>query len=390
MNQETDLITNIKPPKNSKKAIIFYAFVILLSLAIIVATILIAYRYFYGPFGDDDKIDYATGRSKLLDNVDSELGETSQNIIAINGLAVEGYENAIQNSNLATISNVTGNQLQIVDMNSVNLNSTNNLTVNDTNVIQNSNINENTQLQENINQEEIAEFPAHDFDKNLLSLLPKYNENTKDKVKGVYSSDEKQVFLTFDDGPSNITNEVLDVLKKYNVKATFFVLGSNVDLKPEITKRAYEEGHYIANHGYSHKYSSIYANPRNVIEEYERTEKSIQNAIGISNYHSYLFRFPGGSSGGYYDSIKSEARDLLDEYGVAYTNWSCLTGDAEGNTTVESQLRTLYESAGDDTSLVILMHDAGDKKATPQTLEKIIELYQKEGYVFKTYYDIMK
>src|SRR5699024_2159985 len=114
------------------------------------------------------------------------------------------------------------------------------------------------------------------FDKSLASLLPKYTEETKSKVKGVYSSDEKQVFLTFDDGPSNITNEVLDVLKKYNIKATFFVLGSNVDLKPEITKRAYEEGHYIANHGYTHKYSSIYANPRNVIEEYDKTEKSIQ------------------------------------------------------------------------------------------------------------------
>lgn len=376
MEQESDLIYNIKPPKNSKKAIIFYVFVILLSIAIIVATILIAYRYFYGPIGEDDENNYASGRSQLLENVNSETKEEPQNIIAINGLAVEGYTNSSQNMNLAVISNVvTNNQVQ-TDVNLVN-----------TNTVETSN---NSNIQSNVQQEEKKDFPTHNFDKSLASLLPKYTEETKSKVKGVYSSDEKQVFLTFDDGPSNITNEVLDVLKKYNIKATFFVLGSNVDLKPEITKRAYEEGHYIANHGYTHKYSSIYANPRNVIEEYDKTEKSIQNAIGVKNYHSYLFRFPGGSSGGYYNSVKARARALLDDYGVAYTNWSCLTGDAEGNTTVESQLKNLYETAGDSTSLVILMHDAGDKKSTPKTLEKIIEHYQSEGYTFKTYYEIMK
>ena len=318
--------------------------------------------------GDENPSQYGSARSEILENVNSESQDVAlQNALSINGESVEGYTNMQTSSmNLATVQNfTTDNNTQSVDTNMT------------------SNV---------INEEQVVEekeFPAHDFEKNLSSLLPKYDENTQDKVKGVYSSDEKQVFLTFDDGPSKITEEVLDVLKKYNVKATFFVLGSNVDLRPEITKRAYEEGHYIANHGYTHKYSSIYADPSNVLEEYEKTETAIQNAIGIKNYHSYLFRFPGGSSGGYYSSIKEDAKDLLEEYGVAYTNWSCLTGDAEGEDTVEEQLNRLYETAGDSTSLVILMHDAGDKKSTPETLAKIIEHYQAEGYTFKNYYDIM-
>ena len=79
-------------------------------------------------------------------------------------------------------------------------------------------------------------------------------------IENIYNGKEgKRVFLTFDDGPSkDVTPHILDILDKYNIKATFFVLGNRVKMYPDIVKQEYEAGHYIANHGYSHKYSSIY------------------------------------------------------------------------------------------------------------------------------------
>jgi peptidoglycan/xylan/chitin deacetylase (PgdA/CDA1 family) len=223
--------------------------------------------------------------------------------------------------------------------------------------------------------------------------LPVYNEDCVNLVKGIYSSDEKQVFLTFDDGPSpNVTPQILEILEKYDVPATFFVLGSRVELYPDLVKQEFNSGHYIANHGYTHSYSSIYTSVQTVIDEFNNTETAIQNALGNSDYHSYLFRFPGGSSGGPYDSLKSEAKSYLNEtMKIATTNWNCLTGDAEGGKRTKEQLLSrLYETAEGHDSLVILMHDTDDKQTTADALPEIIEHYMSEGYVFKNYYEIFK
>ena len=123
---------------------------------------------------------------------------------------------------------------------------------------------------------------------------PKVTEEQKefiDKISNIYNGEEgKRVFLTFDDGPTNaVTPSILDTLNKYNVKATFFVLGARVEMNADILKREYNEGHYIANHGYSHKYSSIYKNAETVLDEYKRTENAIKNTLGI-DYSSNLFR----------------------------------------------------------------------------------------------------
>ena len=119
-----------------------------------------------------------------------------------------------------------------------------------------------------------------------------------EKINNIYNKESKIAYLTFDDGPSQaVTPLILDVLKEENIKATFFVLGTNVKKNPEIVKRAYEEGHYIANHGYTHNYSKIYENPKKVLDEYNKGEKQIRNAIKVSTYSSNLFRFPGGFEG---------------------------------------------------------------------------------------------
>lgn len=115
---------------------------------------------------------------------------------------------------------------------------------------------------------------------NNTGKLPVYNENCVQLIKDIYYSDEKNIYLTFDDGPSpNVTPQILKILKEEQVPATFFVLGSRVELYPDLLKQEFNEGHYIANHGYSHSYSSIYQSVDTVVYEYNRTEKAIQNAL---------------------------------------------------------------------------------------------------------------
>lgn len=224
-----------------------------------------------------------------------------------------------------------------------------------------------------------------------MNFVPVQNINGHQLIKDIYYSDEKQVYLTFDDGPSkDITPQVLNILKENDVKATFFVLGARVDLYPETLKREFNEGHYIANHGYSHEYSQIYQNRDTVFDEFNQCEVSIKNALGNPDYNSFLFRFPGGSRGGKYEKVKAEARQLFEEYGVAYTNWNCLTGDAAGNKTKDACIQEMFESKGDQNSIILLMHDANDKSQTVEALPEIIQYYKDEGYTFKTFYEIFK
>ncbi len=221
--------------------------------------------------------------------------------------------------------------------------------------------------------------------------IPKLTEVGKENMKHIYSSDTKRAFLTFDDGPSNVTPTILDVLKQENVPATFFVLGSRVEAMPEMVKRIYEEGHYIANHGYSHVYSSIYASPQAVLDEYNKCNEAVRNAIQVPEYQSHLFRFPGGASGGPYATIKTESIKLLEENGILHVDWNALTGDAEKtNLTIEYEITRLQQTIANKSSVVILMHDASTKNVTAEALSQIIAYLREQGYDFKNFYEIIK
>ena len=115
------------------------------------------------------------------------------------------------------------------------------------------------------------------------------------KVQNLVEQKEKIAYLTFDDGPTlKATGKILDILKEETVKATFFVIGKHVKENPELVKRAYDEGHYIANHGYSHDNSKLYSSGENFINEIKNTDIEIGKAIGVENYSSHVFRFPNG------------------------------------------------------------------------------------------------
>ena len=221
--------------------------------------------------------------------------------------------------------------------------------------------------------------------------LPQLTEEGKSNLENIYHSDTKRVFLTFDDGPSEtVTPVVLDTLKKENIKATFFLLGSRVELNPELVKREYNEGHYLASHGYSHVYSQIYASPQSVIDEYNRSVTSIRNAIGEQEYNPHLFRYPGGYWGGKYAEVKKQAKQLLDENDILHIDWNALTSDAAGAKTTEQFIAELEKTVPKHNSVVVLMHDAGNKQATAKALPTIIKYFRDKGFEFENFYSIIK
>lgn len=218
----------------------------------------------------------------------------------------------------------------------------------------------------------------------------KLTEEQIQAINHIYNSDEKRAFLTFDDGPSySVTPKILDILKEENVKATFFVLGTMVKSNPEILKREAEEGHYIANHGYSHIYKNIYKNETAPLEEYKKTNELIQDALKNPNYESNVFRFPGGSVGGYYDKIKKKAKKVFIENNIAYLDWNALTYDADGANTKKEIMENLKNTCGNQNSVVILMHDAPNKDLTAKTLPDVISYLKEKGYTFCNLYDIL-
>lgn len=221
----------------------------------------------------------------------------------------------------------------------------------------------------------------HEINQEIFNVQ-KLTEKGKENIKNIYKSDKKIAYLTFDDGPSKtVTPLILDLLKAENIRATFFVLGSRAELYPELLQREYNEGHYIANHGYSHMYSSIYASPESVLEEYNKTEDTIRKALN-NNYESHLFRFPGGSSGGVYKDVKAQAIELLAQNDIAHVNWSALTNDAVGRPTKESMMEQLKATVGEKKVALILMHDAGDKILTYEILPEVIQYLRDNGYEF--------
>lgn len=210
-------------------------------------------------------------------------------------------------------------------------------------------------------------------------------------MENIYHSEKKRAFLTFDDGPSPVTPSILDTLKQEKIKATFFVLGSRVDAMPEMAKRIYEEGHYLANHGYSHTYSAIYSSPQAVLDEFNQCNVAVKNAIGVPQYNSHLFRFPGGLPGGKYVDIKNQAKELLAQNDIVHIDWNALSGDAETTQpTVEYEMARIQETVENKSSVVILMHDAEAKTATAEALPQIINWLRENGYEFRNFYEIIK
>lgn len=219
---------------------------------------------------------------------------------------------------------------------------------------------------------------------NKKQLNNKINKNNNISVfadEALKNDGKKIAFLTFDDGPSrNVTPKILDILKRYNVKATFFVLGQLADTNPDILKRIYKEGHSIANHSYSHDYNKIYKDIPSFMNEFNKSNESIKKIIG-NDYKNELFRFPGGS----FEKKKQPFKNKLKKLGFRYIDWNALNGDATGHNIPPKQLlKNIKSTTAGKKHVVILMHDSGTKKTTVEALPSIIEYLKSEGYEFRT------
>jgi len=206
------------------------------------------------------------------------------------------------------------------------------------------------------------------------------------EMDNVYLNDyDKKCYLTFDDGPSAVTETILDVLGQYKVKATFFVIGDKAKANPQLVKKIADEGHTIGNHSYSHDYTSLYSSAVTFRTEVEKCRDAIDSALG-RKYENLVFRFPGGYTSLQNESDKLSYREVLKSMGYKYIDWSCLTGDSNTTEPTEEFLMdTLKYSIGSTKTgdIVVLMHDSATKEITAKTLPKIIEYLYERGYIFE-------
>ena len=181
----------------------------------------------------------------------------------------------------------------------------------------------------------------------------------------------------------------LDILKSEDIKASFFVIGKSVDAHPEIVKRAYNEGHYIANHGYDHNNAVLYKSSESFINEIEKTDLAIGKAIGIDDYCSHIFRFPNGFMSPLYKSKKKKAVSLLSNLNYAYIDWNCLNNDSIKKYSPSQLLNNLKKSCKNKKTLIILMHDTKDVSDSSMALKDSIAYIKSQGYEFKNFYEFI-
>ena len=212
-----------------------------------------------------------------------------------------------------------------------------------------------------------------------------YTDTLEEKIK---RTNEKVAYLTFDDGPNpKATPKILKILKKENVKATFFVIGKNVEQYPEIVKQEYEEGHYIGNHGYSHNNKILYKSDDSFKKEIKKTDEAISQAIGEKEYSAKIFRFPNGFMSKSNKKQKEHAVELLKQMDYTYIDWNCLNNDSMRKYNSSQLVSNLKKSIGNKDVLIILMHDTKDVSDSSEALENSIKYLKLKGYKFKNFYD---
>ena len=201
----------------------------------------------------------------------------------------------------------------------------------------------------------------------------------------VYMPQKRTVYLTFDDGPSQNTAAILNILSRYGVKATFFVAGNGSEFGRNMYRRIVEEGHALGNHTYSHDYARIYTSPEAYWADHMRLEELLYEAAGV---RPQILRFPGGSNNTV--SLKYGGADIMDsltemalEKGYYYIDWNVTSQDAAVPTqdvdviieTVLSRVRTVVNP-------IILFHDNSAKTTTVEALPVIIESLLDLGFSF--------
>lgn len=200
---------------------------------------------------------------------------------------------------------------------------------------------------------------------------------TAQGIKEKVAADKKIVYLTFDDGPSDLTPQFLDTLDSYGVNATFFV--TYQPQHEDIYKDTIARGNSIQIHTASHDYDKVYASEEAYIADFNEIFEYVKNVTGTTpNY----FRFPGGSTNSYGKSIvKSIAKDMKTN-GYDFVDWNVSVGDGSAKATKESIIAKIQAESEGKNHIVMLAHDSGTKTETLAALPEIIEYYKANGYEF--------
>ncbi|MCR5417944.1 MAG: polysaccharide deacetylase [Lachnospiraceae bacterium] len=218
--------------------------------------------------------------------------------------------------------------------------------------------------------EPAADAPLTDEDENLPGeeAVTSQEQTADTPVPG---GDPCKVYLTFDDGPSSNTGAILDLLKQYGVKASFFVTGKEGEEYEALYRRIVDEGHTLGMHSYSHKYGEIYADKQAFITDLEKLQDYLYVTTGT---WSRFYRFPGGSSNRVSKIDMQELADYLREQDIYYLDWNIACGDATGGAHSAKALSDrVLRYIGAEKTEVVLMHDAADKSTTVEALAIILE-----------------
>lgn len=223
---------------------------------------------------------------------------------------------------------------------------------------------------------------------NIILLL------TNKTVKALTIEDveeKKIVYLTFDDGPSENTSKILDILKENCVNATFFMITPYIEPHNAIVKRAYDENNSIGNHTADHEYQHVYTSEENFFKTFNKQQDFIKSITGDD---CTLFRFPGGTNNvlvrnSMGKDFTKKLTEKLNEQGINVYDWNVDSGDSKGNnippsTILNNVKKEIKDKDGNfKNPAIILMHDCLTKKTTVEALPSIIEYLKSEGYTFE-------
>lgn len=186
-----------------------------------------------------------------------------------------------------------------------------------------------------------------------------------------------KVYLTFDDGPSENTAKILDILKERNIKATFFVIGQEDEESKALYRRIVDEGHTLGMHSFSHKYDVIYQSLDAFKEDMEHLQSYLEEVTGVT---PTIMRFPGGSSNKVSNVNIEEIIRYVKERGLTYYDWNVVSGDATSQVYTPDELvaNVMDDVVKYDTS-VVLMHDSSAKATTVDALLPMIDQLQELG-----------
>ena len=194
------------------------------------------------------------------------------------------------------------------------------------------------------------------------------------------SSPDNTAYLTFDDGPSGNTDIILQTLQEENVKATFFVVGTDNADNLARMRRIVQEGHTIGMHSYSHSYKKIYASVEAFLKDMYQVFNLIKDTTGVA---PTCFRFPGGSINSYNKAVYKDIKAEMIRRGFVPYDWNVSSGDASTTKYTPEQLTGhVLNGIGSKSRIIVLMHDSSSKENTAQAVRQIIIGIREKGFIF--------